>query len=45
MSVKSTYEARDGLKGGEKNRATVPTSLRLAFRGHDRTFMSLIFIN
>ena len=45
MSVKSTYEARDSLGGGKKNRGTVPTSLRLTFRGRDRNFMPLIFIN
>ena len=45
MSVKSTYEVGDDLGGGEKNRGTVPTSLQLAFRGRDRNFMPLIFIN
>ena len=46
MSVKSTYnEVGDGLGGGKKNRGTVPTSLQLAFRGRDKNFTPLIFIN
>ena len=35
-SIKSTQGAGDGLGGSEKNRGTVITSLKLAFRGRDR---------